>query len=559
MTENETQLQNLYPMVRRHAKMVGAVAGGVLLASILVAALIPSQYDAYTTLLVEPQTISKKLVEGGLESDDINSRLHLMTMQILSRDRLSRVIDEFKLYSDMADEMTREEIIEHMRAEIRVEPIIPEFEKERGGRFEGEINTIMLWFRHRSPKLAAEVANRLAGDFIDEHIRARVQVSGDTAEFMEAEFERLATRAREIESRIAQVKAENTGRLPEDFASNQRMLEDTMLNLRMARRDLAEAQSEEVFYREQARGAGAANIDPVTPERRLTVLELDLAAMRGRGLTDKHPDVVYTLAEIEEVKGQIDDAAKGNKPMSADKLVAAAGLGKAQSKIAEAQAEIERLGTLAADIEGRLGATPRIAEQLAALEQESENLGLSLKSYSGKRLDATVASNMERRQKGEQFRVLERAFAPPNATSPNRPAIMLLGAIFGLSLGIGLAVLRELTDSSYHAARPLQSSLRIPVLASIPAILLEADRAARRRRSVREAVTATAVAATMLVLSAAGYVYVNMPGLWRSEPSAVSETPAATPPAASSATGLPEAPPAAAPDAPPDVTAPAGQ
>ena len=109
-----------------------------------------------------------------------------------------------------------------------------------------------------------------------------------------------------------------------------------------------------------------------------------------------------------------------------------------------------------------------------------------------------------------------------------------------------MAFLLEMMDSSYHVPRTLQESLRVPVLAAIPAILLDADRRARRRRQLREVFGAAAVTATVLLMSAAGYVYVNVPGFWRGDESAVT-APAAEPerPAAPGASTEPAVAPSA--------------
>ncbi len=78
-------------------------AGSIFLLSVVVAAVLRDEFSVYTTILVEPQSISKKLVESGKEEQDVIYRLHLMTMQILSRARLSKVIDEFKLYPEESE------------------------------------------------------------------------------------------------------------------------------------------------------------------------------------------------------------------------------------------------------------------------------------------------------------------------------------------------------------------------------------------------------------------------------------------------------------------------
>ena len=91
---------------------------------------LPNEYESYATVLVEPQSISKKLVESGKRRADVINRLHLMTMQILSRARLSKVIDELKLYPKESEKKTREQVIDMMRNRIQVEPVLPDLDPE---------------------------------------------------------------------------------------------------------------------------------------------------------------------------------------------------------------------------------------------------------------------------------------------------------------------------------------------------------------------------------------------------------------------------------------------
>ena len=187
-----------------------------------------------------------------------------------------------------------------------------------------------------------------------------------------------------------------------------------------------------------------------------------------------------------------------------------------------------------------------MAEQLDALEREYAQLTDSSKDMSSKRLDAAVAANMERRQKGEQFRVLEPAFATHDPTSPNRPLIIALGLMLGVGAGVGLALLLDGTDSSYHDSRQLQAALRIPVLTSIPSILLDPDRMRIRRRNIRDALAAAVLTGFVLASSVVGYVVVNKPMWLRGGEEAPIEAPGAPAPAAAPA---PAPAPAAAPNA----------
>src|SRR5512145_1132341 len=109
--EPTLQLSDLQGIVRRRIRVVLAVALGVALASYWLAMALPNEYESYATVLVEPQAVDPDLVEAGVAQTDLNRRLHLMTAQILSRPRLSRVIDDLGLYQDESRYLVRDELI----------------------------------------------------------------------------------------------------------------------------------------------------------------------------------------------------------------------------------------------------------------------------------------------------------------------------------------------------------------------------------------------------------------------------------------------------------------
>ena len=88
------QLSDLAGVARRRAGVMGGVALLVVLAFYWVAMALPNQYESYATVLVEPQSVSADLVKAGVRESDLTQRLHLMTAEILSRPRLSRLIDQ---------------------------------------------------------------------------------------------------------------------------------------------------------------------------------------------------------------------------------------------------------------------------------------------------------------------------------------------------------------------------------------------------------------------------------------------------------------------------------
>jgi hypothetical protein len=232
---------------------------------------------------------------------------------------------------------------------------------------------------------------------------------------------------------------------------------------------------------------------------------------RARGLTEKHPDVIKYQHEIAQLEVNIKNSNQGDQPLSIAQENARAEQQRAGLRAKSARAELDRLQEQQTDLEARLAETPKVAEQLSAYEREYQHLFDSYQQYSTKRLEAGVAADMERRQKGEKFRVLEAAVPTPEPASPNRPVILVIGSVLALLAGAGLALLAEITDLSFHDPRSLQSRLGIPVLAAVPPVVLESDRVFGRARRVRQLIGAVTVTSFVLAASLAGNWIVNGP------------------------------------------------
>jgi protein tyrosine kinase modulator len=505
------QIGDLGGILRRRAKIVGISALGVMLVVYWIAMALPNVYTSYATVLVEPQAVDPDLVKAGIAESDINQRLHLMTAQILARPRLSRIIDEFKLYQDESQYMLREEIIDLMRRDVRVDPVIPELEQRAARSRDLEINEFRIYYDNYDPIVARDVAQRLANDFIETHINARVQTSQKSLDFMADELDRLQKRVRDVEAEIAQVKADNPGTLPEDLDSTQRRLDRVLGDLAMAQRTRDESDSDNRFYSSQietARTMGDST-DNESPSKRLEMLKLQLNQDLARGFTDKHPDVISSREEIARLEKTLAD--NGGKdpvlnPMAQQTEAAAR---RAELRTAAAQAEVERLSQMGEELRAQVEATPAVAKQLDALKVEYEHLFNTFQDFAKRQNEAQVQAQLERRQLGEQFRVLETAFKAPKPSAPNRPLILILGAVFAVMVGAGVGVLQEAIDTSPHDARQLQARIALPVLASIPAIWLESDRLRQRRARTRAAFATTGVVMFALVGGGMNYLWVN--------------------------------------------------
>src|SRR5262249_27484238 len=117
-----------------------------------------------------------------------------------------------------------------------------------------------------------------------------------------------------------------------------------------------------------------------------------------------------------------------------------------------------------------------------------------------------IAANLERRQIGEQFKLLDVASLPQKPyNQTQRLGVMFSGVGGGLAIAVLFISLMEYRDSSFRCDEEVSKTLSLPVLAMVPTLVSEREfRGARRRRWAIE------VAGTVVLLSACAFVM-----LWR--------------------------------------------
>jgi uncharacterized protein involved in exopolysaccharide biosynthesis len=282
---------------------------------------------------------------------------------------------------------------------------------------------------------------------------------------------------------VSDYKENYQGELPEQLSLNRERLERNRI-------DLATTESKAEGARDQVRlltqqlqeyRAASAN-DQTDPSVRKSTMELELNRMLSAGKTDKYPDVVRARAEIAALDKMI--AEKSDQPISAaqsrEEIAMRDKLRDFEVEQSVLSGEIERLKADIAEYEQRIENTPRRAAELDHLEAQYKNITEAIRTLQLKKVDADIGRTMETTSKGERFRVVESAELPTSPISPNRPVWFIAGTLIGMLIGLGLLVVREMNDQSYHSVTDLQNSLGLPVLAAVP--VLTSPNGGERRR-----------------------------------------------------------------------------
>jgi uncharacterized protein involved in exopolysaccharide biosynthesis len=177
----------------------------------------------------------------------------------------------------------------------------------------------------------------------------------------------------------------------------------------------------------------------------------------------------------------------------------------------------EQIGSLKASIKAIETSNNELRNSIAVLQKRVENTPLrgieltkvtrtydiTLRKYQdllAKGLESQLSENLEKKQKGEQFQVIDPANLPLAPLKPNRPLILLGGLAAGIIGGLGAAFIWDLLDRSLKNGDDLSSFVDLPILATIPTIVTRSAVLERRRAQGILGVSTLGVLAVGLVL-----------------------------------------------------------
>ncbi len=120
-------------------------------------------------------------------------------------------------------------------------------------------------------------------------------------------------------------------------------------------------------------------------------------------------------------------------------------------------------------------------QQLAGLTRDYEQSRRNYEQLLSKRDQSEMATNLEKRQEGEQFRVLDPPNLPQKPYSPNRLKLSLIGLVAGVVMGIGLTVAAEMIDDRVYSQEDFADIVTAPLLAEIPPLLNPSEEQQRKR------------------------------------------------------------------------------
>jgi len=481
-----------------------AVAWGVCLLGWLIVAIIPNSYEAKARIYVDvDDVLSEQLGIAG----DGREEIMRVRQTLASAINLEKVIKSTKLGEEISERTQMDAAIAKLSEDVTVT-------SEEDNLFEitatvgkGDLSDA------ENAVLARDVVQKLIDIFREEHIAgSRVEVKDAISELNDQLEERKQELEAAEERRLA-FEAQYPD-LIGGSATLSTKIQQSRTELRGIDADLAAAQSALAAINGQLAGTPrtlAGSAESGGSRGALAQAQASLAQLRGRGLTEEHPDVIATKRQVDlltrQVQSEGPDNISGTPNPAYTSLVAIraerqAGVEALQARRAAVQSDI-------AALMGSQAAEPAVAAEANRISRDYDVLRQNYEDLLQNREEIRTRGNVQDKSSQFKFNLTDPPVVPQAPAAPNRPLLLFGVLIVGLGAGAGAAYGVGQLRSTFATSQKLERSLELPVIGSISLAMSDAARALERKRFKQFSGGVAALVGVFVILLAIEFVTVG--------------------------------------------------
>jgi len=470
----ELIMEDYVDILKRRVWLIVITALAVMAVGIGLTFVVAPKYQSQTLILVEQQKIPEDYVKPVVEQD-LNSRLATMKEQILSRSRIEPIINRFGLFAGSGASM--DDRVDMTQKAIGVKAI-------PSGQSTG-VPGFYITFTANDPHLAQQVCSEIVSLFINENQNARQASAEGTTDFLKQQLADSKKNLDDQDAKLAAFQEKYFGMLPDQEQSNSNTLQSLTTQLDAVTQSLNRQQQDVTFLQTMVaqqthdlQSSEPTSAGAMVDERKVELKALILQRQTLEAqYTPDHPDVVEVSRKIADLQAEIARAATEpaaaptapivNRPDPPQLQQLKAQLHAAQQALVDAKAEQARIEGQIRTYESKIESTPQVEEQYKEITRDHQTALDFYNSLLKKMNDSSMATALEQRQQGEQFRVMDAPNLPESPTFPNRRSFATGGLVAGLFLGLLLAGFFEYRDTSLRNERDVWAFTKLATLAVI--------------------------------------------------------------------------------------------
>lgn len=481
-----------------------AVAWAVCLLGWLVVALIPNAYESRARLFVQLDDALAEQV--GIGVADRKRDIERIRQTLTSAVNLEKVVRSTRIGETVTTPKEMEQAVLDLGKNVTVvsqqENLFEIAAVSKNGSFSDAENA----------KVAQDVAQKLIDIFREENLAGN---RGEMTETLEFVNQQLAQREKELEA-AEQRRLAFEAQHPEMIqggAANLQRLQSSREQLRNIDADLTAAQAALAAINGQLASTPRtlAGGDGGGARAALARANADLSAMRARGMTDSHPDVVSLKNQIAALRGpaQAEESSGAGVPNPA--------YASLQSIRADREANVQAQSARRAALQSEVAtltanqnANPEVAAQAQRIGRDYDVLKQQYDKLLQDREELRLRGEVKTEREAVKFQVVDPPTTPRAPSAPNRPILLIGVLIAGIGAGCGAAFALGQLRSTFATAGKLERTVGLPVLGAISTTISDAGRALRRRQLKFFIAGSSGLAALCVLLLAVEFVQRGM-------------------------------------------------
>ena len=430
------------------------------------------QYASHTTMLVQETAKMNPFLEDLAVSAMIKDRMAALDTLLHSRFILKGVAQS----RGLIDEESRPE---------EQDRVIGQLSDSLSMKMPGK-DLIRIDYTSDNPDGMKEMLEAVTQHFVEQLMAPERSSMADSATFLEENLDVRRQELEDAEAALAAFRSAHADQLPELHSS-------TVTRLAQLKQRLAERQAL-LAGAEKSLGGIDQQLSKTNPvlgriEEQIVLIRGELALLLAR-YTENHSKVQAALRNLRRLESERLKVIDESDPAQVDTeqlwaIASNAGLadeGRGQpllisqlENLQKARGDVDALGEEVASLRTSIHDLERQVSSLGEQEQELSKLQRDLKVKRKLYEDLLERYEMARLtgslgvfEQEKRIKLIDRPFTPSSPT--NLPSILFViaGLFGGIALGVGLAVVAEMTDGSIRRRDQLEDLAGAPVITRLP-------------------------------------------------------------------------------------------